>query len=91
MTQQLIPRSDRGGRVAACEVMLVTDAVKNHIRNQRLQNLYSEITLGRKLGMQSMEMSLASLVRAGVVTREEALTRARFPSEIEGYLNLNQP
>lgn len=87
VTQQLIPRDDRKGRIAACEVMIVNDAVRNHIRNQRLQNLYSEITLGRKSGMRSMEESLASLVRDGVIRREEATSRARFPTELEGHLN----
>jgi len=86
VTQQLLPRSDRPGRVAACEVMLVNEAVRNHIRNQRLQNLYSEITLGKKLGMQSMEGALAMLVKGGSVTREEAATRARYPSEFESHL-----
>ena len=86
VTQQLVARVDKPGRVAACEVMLVNDAVRNHIRNQRLQNLYSEFTLGRKSGMRSMEESLAIFVREGVISREEALSRARFPTEFESHI-----
>lgn len=82
VVQQLLPRSDSKGRVVACEILLMNDAVRNHIRQQRLQNIHSELTLGRRSGMISMEDSLSELVRSGAVTIEEARTRARYPEEL---------
>ena len=59
VVQHLIPRSDNKGRAVAVEVLLANHAVRNHIRNEKLQNLATEITLGKRQGMISLEDSLA--------------------------------
>ena len=84
--QQLIPRSEGSGRVPAVEVLVANQAVRNHIRNEKLQNLVQEITLGRKQGMISLEDSLARLVSTGVITVDAARARARRIEELESYL-----
>lgn len=84
--QQLIPRADGKGRVLATEVLLVNDAVRNHIRRDSLQHLHSEITMGRRQGMMTLEQSLATLVASGAVTLEEARARATRPDELESLL-----
>jgi twitching motility protein PilT len=81
--QQLVPRSDGQGRVAVFEILLANYAVRNHIRRDKLQNLYSEITLGRRNGMATLEESLGALVRKGVISVEEARMRANKPEELE--------
>jgi twitching motility protein PilT len=86
VAQQLVPRRDRAGRVPAVEVLTATYAVRNHIRNQHLQRLYNEVTLGKRHGMVSLEDSLARLVRAGIVDVDEARIRSAHPEELESLL-----
>lgn len=83
VVQQLLPRADSKGRAVACEILLMNDAMRNHIRQQRLQNIHSELTLGRRAGMRTMEDSLMELVRSGAVSLEEARLRARYPEELD--------
>ena len=86
VAQQLVPRRDRAGRVPAVEVLTATYAVRNHIRNQHLQRLYNEVTLGKRHGMVSLEESLVRLVRAGIVDVEEARIRSAHTDELESLL-----
>ena len=86
VVQQLVPRSDGKGRSVAVEVLVATHAVRNHIRNDKLQNLISEITLGKRHGMISLEDSLARLVRQGAITVEDARIRSSRPDELESLL-----
>jgi twitching motility protein PilT len=84
--QQLIPRSNGDGRAVAVEVLLATTPIRNHIRNEKLQNIISEITLGRRHGMVSLEDSLARLVRQGMISVEDARVRSARPEELESLL-----
>ena len=84
--QQLVPRSDGTGRCVAVEVLLASQAVRNHIRNEKLQNLISEITLGKRQGMISLEDSLARLVRQGLIGVEDARIRSSRPDEMDSQL-----
>ncbi|HEX6640785.1 MAG TPA: PilT/PilU family type 4a pilus ATPase [Thermoanaerobaculia bacterium] len=86
VVQHLIPRSDNQGRAVAVEVLLANHAVRNHIRNEKLQNLATEITLGKRQGMISLEDSLASLVRDGAITPEDARVRSSRPDELDSLL-----
>jgi len=76
VAQQLLPRRDDSGRVAAIEVLMATPAVRNIIREGKTQQLLSVIQTGAKTGMQAMDMSLRDLYWKGIVTYEEALARA---------------
>jgi Tfp pilus assembly pilus retraction ATPase PilT len=60
--------------------------VRQHIRRERVENLHTEITLGKRAGMISLEESLARLVRAGTVALEEAQIRATHVDELESLL-----
>lgn len=84
--QQLIPRFDGSGRVPAVEVLTATYAVRQHIRSGQLQNLYSEMTVGKRSGMITMEESLARLVKMRAIRLEEAKLRSSHADEMEGYL-----
>jgi twitching motility protein PilT len=86
VSQQLVPRADGRGRVPAVEVLLANPAVRHLIRKERVESLGTEITLGKRLGMVSIEESLAQLVRAGLVAAEEARLRASHPEELETLL-----
>jgi twitching motility protein PilT len=86
IVQQLIPRSNGSGRSVAVEVLLANNAVRNHIRNEKLQNLATELTLGKRQGMVSLEDSLARLVQRGAISVEDAKIRAPRPEELESLL-----
>ncbi len=74
--QQLIPRSDKPGRVPAFEVMVATPAIRNLIREGKSYQLISQIQTGAKFGMITMDISLISLVQRKLISREEAVNRA---------------
>jgi twitching motility protein PilT len=86
VAQQLVPRADGRGRIPAVELMLATFAVRHHIRSDKLEKLYNEITLGKRQGMTSFEESLAQLVREGRIDLEEARVRASHPEELDTRL-----
>lgn len=76
VSQQLVPKKDGTGIVAACEVMVVNPAIRNLIREGKPYQINSVIQTGSNLGMQTLEGSLAQLVNDGVVSFDDALVRA---------------
>ncbi len=62
IAQQLLPTSDGQGRVVAAEVLVVTPAVRNLIREGKTHQVYSAMQAGRKFGMVTMDAALANLV-----------------------------
>ncbi len=83
ISQRLIPRMDGGGRVPAMEIMLKNHAVENLIRENKTHQLDSVIETGMKDGMVSMDRSLASLARQGLISVNDALTYAKNRQYIE--------
>ena len=77
--QQLLTRKDGEGRIAAREVMIMTPAIWNLIREGKTHMIYGAIDTGAKHGMVPMDKALAELVRQGLVDPEEALNRAGNP------------
>jgi twitching motility protein PilT len=75
VTQQLVPRVGGGGRVVAAEVLIATPAVRNLIREGKTHQIYSAMQAGGRYGMQTMDQSLADLVRNGGVDMKTALER----------------
>src|SRR4051812_47756531 len=73
LTQTLVPTADGAGRVAALEVLLPDDAVRNLIRQGKVEQIYSVMQTGAQRGMQTLEQALARLVLRGGVTLEVAL------------------
>ena len=72
ITQQLLPGA-AGGRVCAAEVLTASPAVRNLIRQGKVQQLPSVIMAGTTLGMQTMRYSIAQLQAAGKITPEVAV------------------
>jgi twitching motility protein PilT len=83
LSQQLLPRADGSGRVAAAELLLVTYGARQHIRKNALQHLHQEIALSRKNGSVTLEESLAALVGQELVSLEDARARANHPEEFD--------
>jgi twitching motility protein PilT len=86
VTQTLVPTADGRGRVAALEILIPDDAVRNLIRQGKIEQIYSGMQTGTATGMQTMEQSLASLVLRHVITREEALNRSSRPEMLIGLI-----
>lgn len=76
LAQQLLPKNGSSGRVLALELLVVNAAVRNLIRESKTHQIYSVMETGGDLGMQTMDRALASLVRQGIVSAEEAAFRA---------------
>jgi twitching motility protein PilT len=74
--QTLIPKREGEGRVAAREIMVVTPAIANLIREGKTHMIYNAIETGAKFGMVSLDKSLADLVNDGYITFEEALAKS---------------
>ena len=81
MTQTLLPTADGAGRCVAAEVLVPTPAVRNLIREGKSHQIYSVLQTGGAHGMQTMDASLAQLVRAGKITRQLAESRAHSAEE----------
>ncbi len=73
MSQQLLPREDGSGRVPALEIMIATPAIRNLIREGKTHQIASAMQTGGRLGMKTMDMSIAELYRQRVITKEVAI------------------
>ena len=86
LSQILMPRAGGKGRVAAFEIMVATDAIRNLIRDGRTEQMPTYLQTGRQFGMQTMDQALIDLVRTGAVALEEAAMRANKPDEVRRLL-----
>jgi twitching motility protein PilT len=84
--QALCRTADRKGRVAATEVMVATPAVRNLIREGKLQSIPSALQTGSRFGMHTLNQDLASLVEKGRITYEVAREKASDLSELNQLL-----
>lgn len=82
LTQILLP-SKTGGRLPAAELLMVAYGARQHIRHNALQHLNQEITITKKKGSFTLEESLAKLVAAGHIEKEDALVFAIHPEDLE--------
>jgi len=83
VTQQLIPTVDGQGRVAAAEIMIATPGIRNLVREGKVHQIYSAMQAGGRYGMQTMDMSLASHVKAGRISQQMAFERCHDPEELQ--------
>jgi twitching motility protein PilT len=86
VTQTLLPTADGTGRVPALEILLPDDAVRNLIRQGKVEQIYSVMQTNTKKGMQTMEQALAHLIQHRIVTFEDGLSRSSRPEQLIGIL-----
>ena len=89
VTQTLLPTADGRGRVAALEILLPDDAVRNLIRQAKVEQIYSVMQTNTSRGMQTLEQALLDLVRLGKITADLALQRSSRPDQLESLLQRN--
>jgi twitching motility protein PilT len=81
---RLVTSASGEGRLPACEIMIMNDAIKNQILKNEFRQIRSTMQQGRKEGMQTFEDDLNRMLDEGLITREAALEAANFPKEIRG-------
>lgn len=80
---KLQPDGTKKGRVMAQEIMLVTPAISNLIRESKAAQIYSTIQMNQGMGMQTLEMALASLYNQKLISLEDALSKTSKPEELK--------
>ena len=86
ITQTLLPTLDGRGRVPALEILLPDDAIRNLIRQGKVEQIYSYMQTGSRSGMQTMEQSLSELVMRRIVSPSEAIGRSSRREELVSLL-----
>ena len=80
VTQNLVPTADGRGRMAALEILIPDDAVRNLIRQAKIEQIYSVMQTSSGSGMQTMEQALADLTIRRLITAQVAFSRCSRPS-----------
>jgi twitching motility protein PilT len=83
VSQQLLARAGREGRVPAVEVMIATPAIRNLVREGKAHQITSVIQTSAHMGMQTMDQALRDLYLRGLITYEAAISRAMNPEELK--------
>ena len=86
ISQLLIPRIDKPGRVAIFEIMVNTPSIGALIRDNKTFRLNSDIQTGAKYGMVTLDSFLLDKYMAGMIAREEVITKAQDPITIQAKL-----
>lgn len=87
ISQTLIPTADGKGRIAAQEILNVTDACSAMIRDNKVHLIQSAIQTGRQSGMQTLDQELARLTRSRIIDEEHALEKCHDKQEYYRFLN----
>ena len=90
ISQTLVKRADGRGRVAAFEALVATGAIRNLIRENKTYQIGSLIQTGARAKMHTLDQSLATLVEKGLVTFEEARSKAKDAGEFERLVALER-
>lgn len=83
--QRLIPRADGKGRVLASEVLVPNHAIRNCIRERKLEQIVGLMEIGHRAGNRTIDQSILALLDAGTITHDEAVFHCRDPKTFEGY------
>ena len=86
--QSLLPRTDGKGRVVSLEILVPTPGIRNLIREDKVHQIYSSMQTGQeKLGMQTMNQSLATLYAKRLITLEAAMNASSLKDELEQMIS----
>ena len=83
LSQRLLPRREAAGRTLAMEILILSPAIQNLIREDKLHQIYSMMQTGKvQYGMQTMNQALADLVSQKIIASEVAFALTMFPDEL---------
>lgn len=86
ISQTLFKRVDQPGMIPCTEILLCTSAARNCIRENRIYEIPNIIETSRRLGMQTLDNSIAEMYFKGYIDREEAINRSSNPGKMEKML-----
>jgi twitching motility protein PilT len=86
ISQLLLVRADRPGRVAAFEIMITTPSIRSRIRDNKTFQIGSDIQTGAKYGMITLDAHLMNLYQAGLIHYEDLITKAQDPDSVVAKL-----
>jgi twitching motility protein PilT len=81
ISQVLVPKVG-GGRIAAHEIMIGTDAIRACIREGKTTQMQNVLQTGSRVGMQLLDNVLIDLIKAGKITVDDALAKSHNPDHI---------
>lgn len=84
--QQLLKRTDKPGRVAALEILVVNTAISNLIREGKIFQIPSVIQTGKQLGMQMLDAAIMKYYKDGVISAEEAFYKSNDKQQFEKFI-----
>ncbi|MBQ2263841.1 MAG: type IV pilus twitching motility protein PilT [Oscillospiraceae bacterium] len=87
VSQTLLPKRDGSGRIAAMEILAVTDACAAMIRDDKVHLLLSAIQSGKQHGMMCLDQELARMTKRGIVSESDAIDKCQSKQEFYRYLN----
>ena len=82
ISQLLLPRVDKPGRVAAFEIMISTPSIRSRIRDNKTFQISSDIQTGAKFGMQSLDSHLLELYLGGLISYDDLVTKSQDPDTL---------
>ena len=82
ISQLLLPRVDKPGRVAVFEIMVNTPSIAALIRDNKTFRINSDIQTGAKYGMVTLDSFLMEKYQMGLIAQEEVITKAQDPSTV---------
>lgn len=88
ISQTLFKRVDQPGMVPCVEILLCTSAVRNCIRENRIYEIPNIIETSRRIGMQTMDHSIADMYGKGYLDKEEAIMRSSNPGKMSKTLDI---
>lgn len=89
VAQQLLPKVPKG-RVAVQEILRITPAIRNLIREDKIHQIYSQMQIGQdETGMFTMNQNIKKILDAGLITPETAMTYSNNPEELARMLGLD--
>ena len=86
ISQLLLKRVDKPGRVAAFEIMISTPSVRSHIRDNKTFQINSDIQTGAKYGMVSLDNHLLDLYQRGMIAYDDLVTKSQDPDTLVAKL-----
>ena len=86
ISQLLLPRSDKPGRIAAYEIMINTPSIAALIRDNKTYRINSDIQTGAKYGMVTLDSFLMDKYTQGVISREEVVNKSQDPTTVAAKL-----
>ena len=88
---QTLCKTTDNNRSLAAEILVNNNAIANLIREGKSSQVYSQLQIGGKFGMQTLEQSLSKLVGKGTITTDEAIYKCNRPNVLKGLLETINP